>query len=900
MNQFASFTSLAVASLYDWAEAIKAHRSSVFMLSTVVAALFSFLMWVAYRRIKTEKWMKYFSWSFGLLSLQYLLFLVDWFRNFHPAPPPPGQPNMAGSAGIILLVHLVSMVNNLCAVAAAQNIENKSPLVPRTARGLAVASVVTTLFIFFFPLQDPLTNILLSRGIASIFSAYCLFKVGFAIFANISIRRHRRMALGAVLVAGVYVLLQLAYGAGPLLAAMSLGELPFEEQLDRFDMLLVELALPLKFCLCGFAYLLVMRFLETLNEVRNLPKWDEELRQDYLSTNGVARLIASKLGDEHHATQAKVATDGALRGHSFVNIIVKLPGEVNKRVACIPWPNAEPERREFIWRKDDPDTHDDDIPYDGDLKSIAHVAIISHGAVVGCLQVARARYRFSPMALRQIREIANLLAPAVQAYRELASLDQMSIRFAWKQAEETRYSPAESTKVIAEIIHDIFAPHVSRLHMDFGFYSAEPHYVSEPYANVLFERMKEKCDGKKWEQIDTRVYADTSEYRLLKKQFTARVTETISTNAEHHGVKDRFITGNMILAVNDKDDEYRRAALGVTYLQRKTASTIVAEVALSAIAAALGREGVGVSALALTPRLDRREVPASVSKAVLVTSERALINIGEQTEQVCELLGAAVPLILCAPQPAPPDRKVLHSCGASTIITPQSWNVEDVCERVLGQLIADGDLTPNRCGVLRGATAKLRALYADIERLAPLAEPLLILGETGTGKDLVAQELHARSGRKGSPYMPINCPKIQPDLLGSELFGHEKGAFTGADRPRVGLIASAGSGTVFLDEIGDLDLQSQAKRKAAAYTDASGHVSPLILQESVRRPRAETTQNVVPFNPALDTWRDLQSRAQSVYFRALLSHTNGNRESAIKISGLSKSQFFEKIKDLPK
>ncbi|MET0624071.1 MAG: GAF domain-containing protein, partial [Pyrinomonadaceae bacterium] len=438
------------------------------------------------------------------------------------------------------------------------------------------------------------------------------------------------MALGAVLVACVYAFLQLAYGASPLLAIMSLTELPFEERLDRFDMLLLGLALPLKFFLCGFAYLLVMRFFETLNEVRSLPKGDEELRQDYLSTNGVARLIAGKLGDEHHTARSGVADDGARRGGGFVNIIVKLPGEVNKRVACIPWPNAEPERRaitfdwpdpksfsrrmvkdtsdsrtdepaksepyeweellpfagkvmtesarrEFIWRRDNPETHDSDIPYDGDLKSIAHVAIISHGAVVGCLQIARAKYRFSPMAVRQIREIANLLAPAIQAYRELASLDQMSIRFAWKQAEEATYSPAESTKVIADIIHDVFAPHVTRLHMDFGFYSQQPYYVGEPYANVLLGKMKGECDGKEWEKITAHIYANTSEYRLLKKQFTARVTETISTNAAHHGVKDRFITGNMILAINDRDDEYRRAALGVTYLQRKTASTIAAD-----------------------------------------------------------------------------------------------------------------------------------------------------------------------------------------------------------------------------------------------------------------------------------------------------------------------------------
>jgi two-component system response regulator HydG len=436
------------------------------------------------------------------------------------------------------------------------------------------------------------------------------------------------------------------------------------------------------------------------------------------------------------------------------------------------------------------------------------------------------------------------------------------------------------------------------------------------------------------------------------------------------------------------------------------------EVALSAIAATLRREGVSISTFALTPRLARRELPPSVTKGVLVTSERGLIDIGEQAEQVRELLGDELPLILCAPQPAAPDREVLRSCGASEIITPQSWNAEHVGERVLGQMIADGDVTPNRCGSLCGATAKVRALYADIERLAPLSEPLLILGETGTGKELVAREMHARSHRKNLAYVPINCPEIQPDLISSELFGHAKGAFTGADIARVGLIASAGGGTVFLDEIGDLDLQSQAKllrvledrkvrrvgannfeevrarivlatnrdlrqrsaegefrhdlyerirgftleipplrerkadipilvrhfigeyneeyktsyemvvgsvdflfgydwpgnvrelraviRKAAAYADPSGRVSSLILQESVRRPQARPGQNVVPFDPALDTWRDLQGRAQAVYFRALLAHTNGNRETAIRISGLSKSQFFEKIKDLTK
>jgi DNA-binding NtrC family response regulator len=94
-------------------------------------------------------------------------------------------------------------------------------------------------------------------------------------------------------------------------------------------------------------------------------------------------------------------------------------------------------------------------------------------------------------------------------------------------------------------------------------------------------------------------------------------------------------------------------------------------------------------------------------------------------------------------------------------------------------------------------------------------------------------------------------------------------------------------------------------RKATAYADCSGDISSLILQESVRRPQTSMAHNAVPFNavpfePAIDTWRDLQRRAQSIYFRALLTYTNGNRESATKLSGLSKSQFFEKLKELSK
>jgi nitrogen regulation protein NR(I) len=110
-----------------------------------------------------------------------------------------------------------------------------------------------------------------------------------------------------------------------------------------------------------------------------------------------------------------------------------------------------------------------------------------------------------------------------------------------------------------------------------------------------------------------------------------------------------------------------------------------------------------------------------------------------------------------------------------------------------------------------GQTPGMQDVYKAIGRVAPLDVPVLVLGESGTGKELVARAIYQHSPRQHGPFLAINCAAIPEGLLESELFGHEKGAFTGADRRRIGKFEQADKGTFFLDEIGDMTLATQPK-----------------------------------------------------------------------------------------
>lgn len=112
---------------------------------------------------------------------------------------------------------------------------------------------------------------------------------------------------------------------------------------------------------------------------------------------------------------------------------------------------------------------------------------------------------------------------------------------------------------------------------------------------------------------------------------------------------------------------------------------------------------------------------------------------------------------------------------------------------------------------LVGTSDAIQLVNHMISQVAPTNANVLILGESGTGKELVAQSIHALSKRSAAPFIPVNCGAIPADLLESELFGHEKGAFTGAYTQRLGRFELAATGTLFLDEIGDMPLSMQVK-----------------------------------------------------------------------------------------
>lgn len=153
-----------------------------------------------------------------------------------------------------------------------------------------------------------------------------------------------------------------------------------------------------------------------------------------------------------------------------------------------------------------------------------------------------------------------------------------------------------------------------------------------------------------------------------------------------------------------------------------------------------------------------------------------------------------------------------------------------------------------------GSSAAMQALYSKIRKVAPTDSNVLIQGESGTGKELVARALHNLSNRAKAPMISVNCAAIPETLIESELFGHEKGAFTGAVSARTGLVEAADGGTLFLDEIGELPLEAQARLLR-------------VLQEGEIRRVGSVQSQKVDVRLVAATHRDLKSLAKTGGFR---------------------------------
>jgi DNA-binding NtrC family response regulator len=158
-----------------------------------------------------------------------------------------------------------------------------------------------------------------------------------------------------------------------------------------------------------------------------------------------------------------------------------------------------------------------------------------------------------------------------------------------------------------------------------------------------------------------------------------------------------------------------------------------------------------------------------------------------------------------------------------------------------------------------GSTPGMVEIYKTVSQVAPTDATVIIEGESGTGKELVARMIHRFSNRAAHPFVAVDCTSIPAALIESELFGAMKGAFTGADRDRVGVFEAANRGTVFLDEIGDIDLGFQAKLLR-------------FLQEREIRPVGASREKKVDVRVVVATNRDLQKMVEDEKFREDLWH----------------------------
>jgi nitrogen regulation protein NR(I) len=222
---------------------------------------------------------------------------------------------------------------------------------------------------------------------------------------------------------------------------------------------------------------------------------------------------------------------------------------------------------------------------------------------------------------------------------------------------------------------------------------------------------------------------------------------------------------------------------------------------------------------------------------------------------------------------------------------PKPFEVEELLDltakalessRLMSEPVEMGDAASTRPAIV-GKSRAMQAIYKEIGHIAATPVTVLIRGDTGTGKELVARAIYQHSDRAAAPFIAINCAAIPETLLESELFGHERGSFTGADARRIGRFEQANGGTIFLDEIGDMDANLQAK------------LLRVLQEKAIQRVGGK---KIVPVDVRIiaATHRDLETAIRERLFREDLFY----RLSVMKITLPPLSQRTEDIPDMIK
>src|SRR5438477_10945 len=205
--------------------------------------------------------------------------------------------------------------------------------------------------------------------------------------------------------------------------------------------------------------------------------------------------------------------------------------------------------------------------------------------------------------------------------------------------------------------------------------------------------------------------------------------------------------------------------------------------------------------LSLPPRPNESEEGlAALADLLAIDRAAKIIVISGQSEKknAVQAVGAGAYDFLCKPVDVDELKLILRRC---IYMVDLENGYREMQQQLRGDVFED----------MIGTSPEMQGVFAFIRKVAATTAPVLLLGESGTGKEMAALAIHRRSARKDAPFVAINCNAIPENLLESELFGHEKGSFTGAHAQRKGLMESAGSGTLFLDEIGELPPAIQVK-----------------------------------------------------------------------------------------